>query len=209
MRSREARVLVSLLLVLYAVSGWQPVDRPTWWMEVAPVFLAAPVLVWLDRFVGFTPLVVRLLAGEAVLVAIGAHYTYANVPLGFWVSDLLDLERNHYDRFGHFLQGAVPAMLLRELLLKTSPMVRGKWLFATVSAFCLAFSAFYEFVEWWAAVAFADGATEFLGTQGDPWDSQWDMFLAFCGSVVAQLVFAGPHDRQLRGREGAPSRSVG
>ena len=197
MRSREPAVLVLFLAVVYVVSGWSPSDRATWWMEVAPVLLAVPVILVIESRVGFTSLTLRLLAFEAVLVAVGAHYTYAHVPLGFWVSDLLGFERNHYDRFGHFMQGVVPALAMRELLLRTSPLRRGAWLFAIVSSICLAMSAIYEFVEWAAAVIFADGATEFLGTQGDPWDSQWDMLLALIGSVLAQLLLSRVHDRQM------------
>lgn len=198
MHSREPWVLLLLLAVVYTISGWQPSDRPTWWMEVAPVFLVLPVILVVEQRIGFTSLSLRLLAFEGLLVAVGAHYTYSHVPLGFWVSDLLGFERNHYDRFGHFMQGVVPALVMRELLLRTSPLRRGAWLFVIVSALCLAMSAIYEFVEWGAAVIFADGATEFLGTQGDPWDSQWDMFLALNGSILAQLLLARVHDRQMR-----------
>lgn len=198
MRSREWKVLLLLIGAAYAWSAWHPADMATWWMEVAPVFLLFPVVAWVEKRVGLTSLSLWLLAFECVLVAVGAHYTYAHVPLGFWVSDLLGLERNHYDRFGHFMQGVVPALVMRELLLRTSPLRRGAWLFVIVSSICLALSATYEFVEWGAAVLFADGATEFLGTQGDPWDSQWDMFLALIGSILAQLLLVRVHDRQMR-----------
>lgn len=201
MRSREPLVLLAFLAVVYAISGWNPSDMATWWMEVAPVFLAVPVIISIEQRIGLTSLSLRLLAFEAVLVAVGAHYTYAHVPLGFWVSDLVGWERNHYDRFGHFMQGVVPALVVRELLLRTSPLRPGKWLFALVSASCLAMSAIYEFVEWGAAVVFADGATEFLGTQGDAWDSQWDMLLALIGSILAQIVLSPTHDRLMRGMD--------
>jgi len=200
-RSREPWILVGLLAVVYAVSGWNPSERATWWMEVAPVFVGLPLILWVQAKVGFTSIVLRLLAFEAVLVAVGAHYTYAEVPLGFWVSDLVGWERNHYDRFGHFMQGVVPALLFRELLLRTSPLVRGKWLFVIVCSICLAFSACYEFVEWWAAIVFADGATAFLGTQGDPWDPQWDMFLALVGAVLSLTLLRGVHDREMTALE--------
>lgn len=197
MSRRELGLILAALAFVYAWSAWRPADPPTWWMEVAPVLALLPLVLFLDRRVGLTALTLRLLAFEAVLVAVGAHYTYANVPLGFWVSDLVGFERNHYDRFGHFMQGVVPALLMRELLLKTSPLRRGAWLFVIVSSICLALSATYEFLEWGAAVIFADGATEFLGTQGDPWDAQWDMLLALIGSVLAQILLRGVHDRQL------------
>jgi putative membrane protein len=194
---REPTVLVAMLAVVYTVSGWSPADRPTWWMEVAPVFVVLPVILWTQARVRFTPIVLRLLAFEAVLVAIGAHYTYSEVPLGRWVSDLIGWERNHYDRFGHFMQGIVPALAFRELLLKTSPLGRGKWMFAIVLSICLALSVGYEFLEWWAAVMFADGATAFLGTQGDAWDAQWDMFLALVGAILSQMLLAGVQDHQM------------
>jgi putative membrane protein len=146
-RSREPVVLLLLLAVAYALSAWQPADRATWWMEVIPVFLVVPLVMVLERRVGFTPLSLRLLAFEAMVVALGAHYTYSHVPLGFWASDLLGLERNHYDRFAHCMQGVVPSLAMRELLLRTSPLRRGGWLFAIVVSICLAMSATYELVE--------------------------------------------------------------
>lgn len=191
-------VLVALLVVAYAASAWQPCDVATWWMEVMPVFLAFPVVMAVHARVGLTPLALRLLAFEALVVALGAHYTYARVPLGFWAADLLDLARNHYDRFAHLMQGVVPTLAMRELLIRTTPLPRGRWMFWIVVSICLAMSATYELVEWWAAVLFGDGATEFLGTQGDPWDTQWDMFLALCGCILTQLFLAGVHDRQIR-----------
>ena len=128
---------------------------------------------------------------------IGGHYTYARVPIGFWVQDLLDLGRNHYDRLGHLAQGFIPAILVREVLLRRSPLKPGKWLFFLVSSVCLAVSACYEFIEWWAAVLGGEGATDFLGTQGDVWDTQWDMFLALIGSILAQLSLSRMHDSEL------------
>ncbi|MEP7344230.1 MAG: DUF2238 domain-containing protein, partial [Gemmatimonadaceae bacterium] len=122
---------------------------------------------------------------------------YAEVPLGFWVRDLLNLSRNHYDRLGHFAQGFVPAILAREVLLRRSPVVRGKWLFFLVVCICLSVSVMYEFIEWWAAVLGGSNADAFLGTQGDQWDTQWDMFLALIGSITGQLVCGRLHDRQL------------
>lgn len=198
MRWREPSVLLALLAVAYAVSAWQPYDGPTWWMEVMPVFLALPVVLVVHARVGLTPLALRLLAFEALVVAIGAHYTYARVPLGFWAADLLDLQRNHYDRFAHLMQGVVPTLAMRELLLRTTPLRRGAWLFWIVVSICLAMSATYELVEWGAAVLFGDGAVEFLGTQGDPWDTQWDMFLALVGCLATQLLVGRAHDRQIR-----------
>lgn len=129
---------------------------------------------------------------------IGGHYTYAHVPLGFWIQDLLELSRNHYDRVGHFAQGFIPAILTREILIRRSPLVPGKWLFFLVVCVCLAFSAFYEPIEWWAALIGGQAAIAFLGTQGDVWDTQWDMFLAFAGAITAQLVLSTRHNLALK-----------
>jgi putative membrane protein len=128
---------------------------------------------------------------------LGGHYTYAEVPLGFWVRDALDLSRNHYDRVGHFAQGFVPAIVAREVLLRTSPLRPGKWLAFLVVCVVLAFSAVYEFVEWWTALLTGESATAFLGTQGDPWDTQWDMLLCTIGAVTSLLLLSRLHDRAL------------
>ena len=140
-----------------------------------------------------------LLAVHALILMVGGHYTYARVPLGFWVQDLFGLARNDYDRLGHFVQGFVPAILIREILLRTSPLRPGRWLFVIVTAMCLAFSACYEFFEWWSALAGGHAADAFLGTQGDVWDTQWDMFSALLGAISAQLLLARLHDRSLTG----------
>jgi putative membrane protein len=196
--SREPLVLLVVLAAAYAASAWRPFDAATWWMEVIPVFLALPVVLAVHVRVGLTSMALRLLALEALVVALGAHYTYARVPLGFWAAELLDLPRNHYDRFAHLMQGVAPTLAMRELLLRCTPLQRGGWLFWIVVSICLAMSASYELVEWAAAIVFGDGAVEFLGTQGDPWDTQWDMFLALVGCVWTQLLAAGAHDRQIR-----------
>ena len=179
------------------LSGIEPFDRATWVLEVFPIFVAVPVLLLTFRTFPLTPLAYVLIFLHALILMLGGHYTYARVPLGFWVQDLLDLGRNHYDRLGHLAQGFVPAILVQEVLLRRSPLVRGRWLFVLVTAFCLAVSACYEFVEWWAALLGGESAEAFLGTQGDVWDTQWDMFLALIGAVVAQLTLSRVHDRQL------------
>jgi putative membrane protein len=186
-----------------AWSGIGPVDRLTWWLEVAPVIVAVPLLgATLSRF-PLTPMIYLLVAVHAAILMLGGHYTYAKVPLGFWLQDLLDFSRNPYDRIGHFAQGFVPAMVARELLLRHTPLRRGGWLFTIVAGMCLAISACYEFIEWWSALIGGGSAEAFLGTQGDVWDTQWDMFLALCGAIAAQLLLAGAHDRALR-RLGVP-----
>ena len=162
-----------------------------------PVLIAAPLLLATAARFPLTPLLYTLLAIHALILILGGHYTYAQVPLGFWVQEWLGLARNHYDRLGHFAQGFVPAILAREILLRTSPLQRGRWLFFLVTATCLAISACYEFIEWWAALAGGATADAFLGTQGDVWDTQWDMFLALIGAITAQLTLSRTHDRAL------------
>ena len=201
--TREALALLVLTGVALVASGIGPVDRGTWVLEVAPVVIAAPLLYFTWHPFRLTPLVYRLIFLHALILMLGGHYTYAHVPLGFWLQDLFDFARNPYDRIGHFAQGFVPAMVAREILLRRSPLRPGKWLFFIVSCICLAISAVYEFIEWWAALILGQGAQEFLGTQGDPWDTQWDMFMALVGAVTAQLLLARIHDRQLARLTGA------
>ena len=194
------RILLSLLLLALAVLAWSgigPKDRLTWFMEVAPVLIALPLLLLTFRRFPLTPLLYLLIFIHAVILMIGGHYTYAEVPAGFWVQDLFDLQRNHYDRLGHFAQGFIPAILAREILIRNTCLVPGKMLFFLVISVCLAFSAFYELIEWWAALLYGSSADAFLSTQGDVWDTQWDMFLAMLGAITAQLVLRGVHDRQL------------
>ena len=197
MRRREPAVLLALGVVLLVLSGIHPKDRYTWILEVAPAIAAAILLVATYRRFPLTPLAYRLILVHACILMLGGHYTYAEVPLGFWVQRALGLARNHYDRLGHFAQGFVPAILAREILLRKTPLRRGGWIFFLVTCVCLAISAFYEFVEWWTALASGEAATAFLGTQGDVWDTQWDMFCALIGAVVAQLTLSRVHDRQL------------
>jgi len=196
-RRREPAVLLALGVVLLVLSGIHPKDRYTWILEVAPAIAAAILLVATYRRFPLTPLAYRLILVHACILMLGGHYTYAEVPLGFWVQRALGLARNHYDRLGHFAQGFVPAILAREILLRKTPLRRGGWTFFLVTCVCLAISAFYEFVEWWTALASGEAATAFLGTQGDVWDTQWDMFCALIGAVVAQLTLSRVHDRQL------------
>ena len=155
-----------------------------------PIFVAVPVL-WATRGrFPLTPLVYRLILVHALILMLGGHYTYARVPLGFWVQDVFGLARNHYDRLGHLAQGFIPALVAREILVRTSPLKPGKWLAVIVTAICLAVSAMYEFIEWWAALIGGSGATEFLGTQGDVWDAHKDMALASLGALVTMCLTA-------------------
>ena len=203
---REPLALLGATAVVLVWSGIRPYDRLTWWLEVGPVLIGAPLAIATFRSFRLSPLLYRLLFLHAVILMVGGHYTYAHVPLGFWMQDLLDLSRNHYDRLGHLAQGFVPAILAREILLRRSPLSRGRWLFFLVVCICLAFSAFYELIEWWAALIGDGAADSFLGTQGDVWDTQWDMFLALLGALSAQLLLGTAHDRSLA-RIGAGSGS--
>lgn len=189
--------LMVIVLAALGVSALAPYDRATWWAEVMPVLIALPILVATWRRFPLTPLTYGLIAFFALILILGGAYTYARVPFGFWVQEVFDLARNPYDRIGHFFQGVTPAMLARELLLRTSPLRPGKWLFFLVLCVALAISASYELVEWATAVFWGDGSVEFLGTQGDPWDAQWDMFTALIGAALAQWLLSGWQDRQL------------
>lgn len=203
--SREPLALLLAVALLLVWSGIRPFERVTWWLEVAPVLMGAPLVVVTFRRFRLSPLLYRLLFLHAVILIIGGHYTYARVPVGFWVQDLLELSRNHYDRLGHFAQGFIPAILGRELLIRLSPLRRGGWLFFLVTCVCLAFSAFYELIEWWAALIGGASAESFLGTQGDVWDTQWDMFLALLGALSAQLFLSGLHDQSMKVVDQAPA----
>jgi putative membrane protein len=192
-------VLLGSMVVLLVWSGIHPHDRFTWWLEVAPIFLGVPVLVWLYPRLRLTPLTYTLVWLHCLILMLGGHYTYAQVPLGFWMEQWLGFTRNHYDRIGHFAQGFIPAMLAREIFIRRSPLAGSRWLPFLVICFCLAFSAFYELVEFWTALAEGSAATDFLGTQGDPWDTQWDMMLALIGAIVSLLLLSRVQDAQLRG----------
>lgn len=182
---------------MLAWSAIGPRDRVIWWLEVFPALAAAAVLIVTFRRFPLTPLLYVLIFLHALVLLVGGHYTYSEMPLFNWLRDEFGLARNYYDRVGHVFQGFVPAMVAREILLRRSPLVPGKWLFFIVSCIALAISAFYELTEWWVAITSAETADAFLATQGDVWDTQWDMFLALLGAVAAQLLLSGRHDRQL------------
>jgi putative membrane protein len=190
-------ILLLLVLVVLVWSGIGPYDRLTWLLEVLPVLIAIPLLLLTARRMPLTPLAYVLIAVHALILMYGGHHTYALTPFGDWLREVFGFSRNHYDRIGHLMQGFGPAIIARELLLRTSPLRPGKWLFALVTLSILGVSACYEFTEWWAALAGGDAAGAFLGTQGDVWDTQWDMFLAGCGAIAAQLLLGRLHDRQI------------
>lgn len=179
------------------LSALNPFDGWTWWLETFPVLLGLPIVLLTCKKFPLTPLSYRLLFIHALILIVGAHYSYARVPLGFWLQDWFDLSRNHYDRLGHLAQGFIPAIVAREILIRCSALQAGKWLFFIVICVCLAISAFYELIEWWVAIAAQQGAVEFLGTQGDVWDTQSDMMMALIGALLAQLLLRRSHDRAL------------
>jgi putative membrane protein len=195
--TREPAILLALAVAALVITAIHPHDTFTWFLEVAPILIAVPILILTRRRFPLTPLAYRLLFVHALILMLGGHYTYAEVPIGFWVGKALGFSRNHYDRLGHFAQGFVPAIIAREILLRRSPLRPGRWLFFLVTCVCLAVSATYELVEWWTALVTGEGATAFLGTQGDPWDTQWDMFLALVGALSALAFLSRLHDRQL------------
>lgn len=179
-------------------SGLRPYDHVTWLEEVLPAVLGWVILAATYRRFRLTNLTYALIWCFSLILIVGGHYTYARVPLGYWAQDLFHLSRNHFDRLGHFVQGFTPAIVAREVLLRTSPLRRGKWLAFIVLCICLAISACYELIEWFAAVV--SDATDFVGSQGDPWDAQWDMFLCLVGAATAIMLLGRLHDRVLRRR---------
>lgn len=185
------------LLALLGVTAIHPFDLLTWFLEIFPILIALPVL-WAtyDNF-RLTNLLYFLIFLHAVILMTGGHYTYARVPLGFWIQDWFDLSRNPYDRIGHLAQGFIPALIAREILLRKKILKPGAWLFIIVVTICMSISVLYEFIEWWTAVILGQGAEEFLGTQGDQWDTHWDMFLATVGAIAGQLIFSKLQDRQI------------
>lgn len=191
------RLLLASFLVILVWSGIHPKDHFIWFLEVVPAIVGALVLVMIYSKVKLTLLVYCLIWLLALVLMLGGHWTYAEMPLFSWLRDEYGLARNYYDRVGHFMQGFVPAIIAREILLRNG-VVKGRgWLFFLVTCICLAISAFYEFTEWWVALASGSAADEFLATQGDIWDTQWDMFLALCGAIASQVLLARRHDRQL------------
>lgn len=201
--------LVALVVAGLAVSAWNPHDRTTWLLETVWVLLGLPLAVLFRRRFPLTNLLCCLLAAHALVLAVGGHYTYAQVPVGDWVRDGLGLARNPYDRFGHLMQGFVPAVLVREVLSRTSPLRGSRWLAPLTVCACLAFSALFEMFEWAAAVIGGHSADAFLATQGDVWDTQWDMFCALIGATLSVVLLSRAHDRQLDALRSEGSGSEG
>lgn len=190
-------ILLIIVAIVLAWSGLQPKDRFTWILEVAPVFIGFILISASYHRFRLTNLLYFLIAIHCVILCVGGRYTYAEVPVGFWVQEVFGFARNHYDRLGHFAQGFIPAILAREILIRHQVVKNESWLFLFATSICLSFSAVYEFIEWAAALATGEAATAFLGTQGDVWDTQWDMFMALVGAVTAQITLGSWHNRQL------------
>lgn len=194
---RFQTILASIVVAALIVSGIAPFDRLTWLMEVAPVLIALPLLIATRHRYPLTTLLYVLIAAHALVLIAGGAYSYARVPLGFWLQDIFAVDRNPYDKIGHFMQGFVPALVAREILLR-GDYVRGRRMVAFLCiCVAMAISACYELIEWAAAVSLGQGADEFLGTQGDVWDTQSDMFMALIGASCAMLFLARRHDQEL------------
>jgi len=205
--TREKSLLIAMfaLLMILSLSALHPYDRTTWFMEVAPIFLALPVMFATYRRFPLTTLLYVLIFIHALVLIAGGHFTYARVPLGFWMQDVLSLSRNPYDKIGHFMQGFVPFMVTREILLRKGYLTSRRMVAFLSISVVMAISAWYELIEWWSALALGQGADEFLGTQGDPWDTQSDMFFAFIGATTALILLSRLHDHQMnRIQHGSP-----
>ncbi|WP_343580975.1 DUF2238 domain-containing protein [Acinetobacter sp.] len=187
----------AILAFLLIISGIQLFDRTTWWLEVTPVLIVIPILYATHKAFPLSPLLYGLIFLHAIVLIVGGAYSYARVPLGFELAQWLGLDRNPYDKIGHFMQGFVPAMVAREILIRKHILAKAKMLSFIVICIVLAISASYELIEWAAALLLGQGAEEFLGTQGDEWDTQSDMFFALIGSITALLFLSKWHDRQI------------
>lgn len=202
-QARRLALNVAWLGVFFVVLAWSavnPSDSLTWWLEVAPALVGLVLLAATRRSFPLTPLLYGLILVHCVILMVGGHYTYAEVPLGDWFRELTDGTRNNYDKLGHFVQGFIPALITRELMIRLRVFNSAAWRDFFIVCFCLAFSAFYELIEWWVALLSEEAAESFLGTQGYAWDTQSDMGWALIGAVLALLLLARAHDRQLRER---------
>lgn len=199
-----ARFLIVLFVVFVGVLIWSainPYDRFTWWLEILPAIMALPILCVTFLKFPLTRLLYLLILIHAIILMIGGHYTYAEVPFFNTLQDSFGLSRNYYDRLGHFAQGFVPAIIAREILLRNNIVAKNGWLFFLVCCISLSLSACYELIEWWVAAYTGMAAESFLGTQGDVWDTQWDMFVALLGALIAQIILKKMHDNHLAALE--------
>ncbi|MEY2520516.1 MAG: putative rane protein [Verrucomicrobiota bacterium] len=190
--------LLLIVVVVLAWSGWRPYDRLTWWLEIAPGLAAIILLVATYRRFRLTTLCYILIALHICVLCVGGHYTYARVPLFDWLRPIFGWQRNHYDRLGHFMQGLVPAVIAREIFVRLNVLQRKNWMPFLIVCVCLAISAFYELIEWWSALLSGPLSIDFIGSQGDVWDTQGDIFMALVGATCALLFLSHLHDRALR-----------
>ncbi|HXA08973.1 MAG TPA: DUF2238 domain-containing protein [Chthoniobacterales bacterium] len=191
-------VLLGAIGLVFAWSGWHPYDRLTWWLEVAPGILGLVLLIATYSRFRFTTLVYTLIALHMMLLGVGGHYTYARVPLFTWIEPIFGWQRNHFDRLGHFAQGFVPALIARELFIRLRVVSSSGWRFAIVVLICMGISALYELLEWVTALTAGSASTAFLGTQGDVWDTQEDMFMALIGAICALVLMSRWQNKQMR-----------
>lgn len=191
-------IWLSIFFLVLVWSAWQPHDYPTWWLEVLPALIALAVLFFTRARFPLTPLAYWLILIHSVILMVGGHYTYAEVPIGDWLQEWSGGSRNNYDKLGHLAQGFIPAIVVREVLIRNAVVAVRGWLSVIVVCICLAISAFYELIEWWVALSSGEAADSFLGTQGYIWDTQSDMFLALLGATLALVILSGLHDRQIR-----------
>lgn len=195
--SRQHAAMLAAYSAVLLWSGVGVFDRLTWILEVTPALLALAIVAALWNRFRFTNLVLWLITLHCIVLMVGGKYSYAEMPLFNWLRDEFHLARNYYDRVGHFMQGFVPALVAREVLLRLGVIAKRAWTGPIALAIAVAFSAVYEFVEWWAAVALGDSADHFLGTQGDQWDTQWDMFMCTVGASLSLYMLGGTHDREM------------
>lgn len=191
------KAVLALTVVVFVWSGIKPKDYFTWFLEVVPALFAFAILALTYKKFHFSNLIYILICFHAMILMIGGHTTYAEMPLFNWIRDTFDLERNYYDRLGHFAQGFVPALVANEIIFRKKIIIQRGWRIFLVIFTILGFSAFYEFFEWWMAIGTGDSATAFLGTQGDVWDTQWDMFMCFVGSIIAMFGFSKIQEKQI------------
>jgi putative membrane protein len=193
----KRNIWLAIFFLVLAWSAWRPHDYPTWWLEVLPALVVLLVLFLTRERFPLTPLAYWLILVHSVILMVGGHYTYAEVPVGDWLRDFSGGTRNNYDKLGHLAQGFIPAIVVREVLLRNGVVAVRAWLAFIVVSICLAISAAYELIEWWVALLSDEAAEAFLGTQGYVWDTQSDMFLALLGAILSLLVFSRIHDRQI------------
>jgi putative membrane protein len=200
---RAHLVLLAAVIAVIVWSAWRPHDWFTWWLEVTPALVGIVILVATYRRFRFTTLCYTLIALHICVLCVGGHYTYARVPLFDWLRPIFAWQRNNYDRLGHLMQGFVPAIIAREIFIRCGIVARNNWLPFLVVSVCLGISAFYELIEWWTALASGAASNDFLGSQGDVWDTQSDMFHALIGAVSALVLLSGFHNRAIGKQESA------